>query len=286
MPSNGITWPRCFDPLPSLWTESPRRLSRGASALAVDSPRAAPGAPGSVLRCLLLQVRDPTDPMGPHEITSFRRVLSPFDVDVAIFDLLTRSLSARNLGDVDLVLMGGSGDYSATSRAPWLERALDSLRQVHASGVPAFASCWGFQGMAAAMGGEVIQDRSRAEVGTHELVLTPAGAADPVFGTLGSPFKAQLGHEDLVVKLPPRTTLLASSAMVANQAYRFDDAPIYCTQFHPELDTAGLYARFAAYPRYLEEVVGTSLQAVASRLEETPGANSLIRRFAGLHVGR
>ena len=233
---------------------------------------------------MLLQVRDPADPMRSHEIDSFRRVLSPFDADIAIFDLLTRSLASRDLGRVDLVLMGGSGDYSATSRDPWLDRALDSLREVHASGVPAFASCWGFQGMAAAMGGEVVQDRSRAEVGTHELVLTPAGAADPVFGILASPFKAQLGHEDLVETLPPRTALLASSATVANQAYRFEDAPIYCTQFHPELDMAGLYARFAAYPRYLEEVAGTTLAALASRLEETPGANGLIRRFAELHL--
>ncbi|MYI06998.1 MAG: hypothetical protein F4059_06730 [Gemmatimonadetes bacterium] len=140
--------------------------------------------------------------------------------------------------------------------------------------------------MAAAMGGEGAHDRGRAEVGTHELVLTPEGLADPVFAMLGSPFKAQLGHEDHVERLPPHTTLLASSARVAHQAYRFDDAPIYCTQFHPELDMAGLYARFAAYPRYVEEVAGTSFEVLVSRLAETPDANALIRRFAELHVRR
>lgn len=242
-------------------------------------------APTHRLRCLLLQVRDPDDPMGPHEIASFARVLAPFDAEIAVFDLLGRSLAAPDLIGVDLVLMGGSGSYSATSRDPWLERALDSLRQVHASGVPAFASCWGFQGMATAMGGEVVQDRERAEVGTHELFLTPEGSDDPLFGALGSPFHAQLGHEDHVETLPPRTTLLAWSAGVANQAYRFDDAPIYCTQFHPELDKAGLYARLAAYPRYVEDVAGTSFEALVSRLQETPRANALIRRFAELHVG-
>ncbi len=224
--------------------------------------------------------------MGPHEIASFRRALAPFEVDIALFDLLTRSLEPRNLNGIDLVLMGGSGDYSAARADPWLARALDSLREVHVARVPAFASCWGFQGMAAAMGGEVVHDRGRAEVGTHELVLTPEGLADPVFAMLSSPFKAQLGHEDHVDRLPPHTTLLASSARVAHQAYRFDDAPIYCTQFHPELDMAGLYARFAAYPRYVEEVAGTSFEVLVSRLAETPGANGLIRRFAELHVGR
>lgn len=236
------------------------------------------------LRCLLLQVRDPDDPMGPHEITSFLRVLKPLAVDISIFNLLDRPLTPRDLAGIDFVLMGGSGDYSATSTDPWLEGALASLREVYASGVPSFASCWGFQGMAVAMGGEVVQDRSRAELGTHVLKLTAAGRADPLLGTLGSPFKAQFGHEDIVETLPPGTTLLASSARVANQAYRFDDAPIYCTQFHPELNVAGIHARLAAYPKYVEEVAGASLGEVIGTMEETPGANALIRRFVELHV--
>ena len=240
--------------------------------------------PAEPLRCLLLQLRDPGDPMGPHEIASFRRVLSPLDVDITIFDLLGPTLLPGDLAGTDFVLVGGSGDYSATATGPWLDGALDSLRRLHSSGVPTFASCWGCQGLAAAMGGRVIQDRSRAELGTHELVLTRAGRADPLFRTLGSPFKAQLGHEDLVETLPPGTTLLASSARTTHQAYRFDDAPVYCTQFHPELDVAGTYARFAAYPRYVEEVAGSSLNDVVGQMEETPGANALIRRFVELFV--
>lgn len=242
--------------------------------------------PAQTLRCLLLQVRDPGDPMGPHEIASFRRVLSPLAVDMTIFDLLGPTLRLRDLAGFDFALVGGSGDYSATGAdaGAWLPPALDSLRLLHSSGVPAFASCWGCQGMAAAMGGRVVQDRSRAELGTHELVLTRAGRADPLFRSLGSPFKAQLGHEDLVEALPPRTTLLASSSRTTNQAYRFDDAPIYCTQFHPELDVAGTYARFAAYPKYVEEVARQSLQEVVGQMEETPLANALIRRFVELRV--
>ena len=240
--------------------------------------------PAQPLRGLLLQVRDPGDPMSPHEIASFVRVLQPLAVDISVYDLLGRSITPRDLAGADFVLMGGSGDYSATSTEPWLQTALDSLREVYASGIPAFASCWGFQGMAVAMGGEVVQDRSRAELGTHELVLTAAGRTDPLFGTLGSPFKAQFGHEDIVETLPPGTTLLASSARVANEAYRFDGAPVYCTQFHPELDVAGTHARFAAYPRYVEEVAGATLGEVIGTMEETPLANGLIRRFVELHV--
>lgn len=238
------------------------------------------------IHCLLLQVRDADDPMGPHETASFQRIMAPLPTRIAVFDLLSRPLHASDLDGVDLVLMGGSGSYSATSTEPWLETALASLRLVHAAQVPAFASCWGFQGMAAAMGGEVIRDRSRAEVGTYEIELTPAGRTDPVFSYLGSRFRAQLGHEDLVETLPPRTTLLASSARVTHQAYRFEDAPIYCTQFHPELDAAGLCSRLQEYPRYAEEVTGRTMEEVLERFHDAREAEHLIPRFAELHVNR
>lgn len=236
------------------------------------------------LRCLLLQVRDPGDPMRGHEIASFERSLSPRPARIGVFDLLGGPLRPRDLAGVDLVLLGGSGAYSAATGGPWFATALESLRAVHASGVPAFASCWGFQAMAAAMGGEVVNDPGRAEVGTRDLVLTAAGRADPVFGGLGGSFKAQMGHEDAVTTLPPRSTLLASSALVANQAYRFEDAPVYCTQFHPELDAAGILARLSAYPRYLAEVAGTTYEEIAARIEDTPEANTLVRRFANRFV--
>lgn len=237
------------------------------------------------LRFLLLQLRNPDDPMAPHEITAFERAIHPLAARIKVFDLLAGPLRRKQLEEADFVLMGGSGDYSAASGGPWLDMAMDSLRTVHASGVPAFASCWGFQGMARAMGGRVVHDRSRAEVGTHALTLTAEGLADPLFGYLGREFKAQMGHEDMVETLPPRTTLLASSAKVKNQAYRFDDAPVYCTQFHPELDADGLFRRFAAYPRYAEYVAGVTLAELAASVEATPQVGQLVRRFVEMHAG-
>ncbi len=252
--------------------------------MTADSPSSTPEPGAQPLHCLLLQVRDAGDPMGPHEITSFRRALAPLDAQVRVFDLLAGRLRPQNLLGVDLVLMGGSGAYSAAERGPWLERALDSLRSVHDSGIPAFASCWGFQGMAAAMGGTVVRDRERAEIGTHELALTREGLADPLFGYLGPRFQAQMGHEDRVDVLPRGATLLASSKKVENQAYRFDGRPIYCTQFHPELDRDGMLRRFRTYPKYSEEVAGLTLAEIAGRIEETPKAAELLRRFVALHV--
>ncbi|MCY3547585.1 MAG: type 1 glutamine amidotransferase [Gemmatimonadetes bacterium] len=220
-----------------------------------------------------------------HEVSSFERSLAPLRAEIEVFDLLGGRLRRADLAGIEVVLLGGSGAYSAAIGGPWFATAMDSLRTVHASGVPAFASCWGFQAMAVAMGGRAVQDRSRAEVGTHRVFLTPAAGDDPIFGSLPSSFPAQMGHEDLVEELPPRTTLLASSDAVVNQAYRFEDAPIYCTQFHPELDSAGLLARLSTYPRYASEVLGVPSQAIADRVEDTPEANRLVRLFVE-HVVR
>src|SRR5690606_19487935 len=133
--------------------------------------------------------------------------------NIAVVDLLNEQPGAAQLEAIDVVLLGGSGHYSVaeeTSLAEpadeWLKRALDVLRGLHADRKPTFASCWGFQAMARALGGRVIHDGAHAEIGTHHVRLTPAGLSDPVFGPLGETFLGQMGHEDHVVELPPGAT--------------------------------------------------------------------------------
>lgn len=228
---------------------------------------------------LLLQIRNPDDPMRSHEVECFQRALQVSPGQIEVVDLLTERPSDIHFAGRDIVLLGGSGHYSASGEGVWLERALDVLREVHARRQPTFASCWGFQAMARAMGGRVMHDASRAEVGTHRLALTPAGREDPVFGPLGNEFAGQMGHEDIVVEIPPQATLLASSNKVTNQAYRFDDAPIYCTQFHPELNRSDLLRRLDAYPEYIEHVTGLSVETFAATVHDTPETEALLPRF-------
>lgn len=224
--------------------------------------------------------------MSDHELESFERCLRGQPVRIEVFDLLDRPLAPADLAEVELILLGGSGSYSAASGGPWFDTAIRSLRVAHASSIPTFASCWGFQGMAAATGGVVVNDRGRAEIGTYEVALTDAGRTDEVFGGLPNRFRAHMGHEDVVETLPPGTTLLASSPLVVNQAYCFDDRPVYCTQFHPELDIDGMHRRLSAYPRYVEEVVGATYEEVAARFAETTAANGLLQRFVDICVLR
>jgi len=213
-----------------------------------------------------------------NEIECFSRALGCGTEQIHIFDLLTGAPRRSQVGAVDMVLLGGSGDYSVSKGGSWLEPALDAMRDLHAMSKPTFASCWGFQAMARAMGGRVIHDPSNAELGSYELTLTPAGQEDPVFGPLESTFVGQVGHEDHVVELPETATLLATSERHLH-AYRLDDAPIYCTQFHPELDLDGLVSRLRAYPRYVEMATGKSLETFTAGLVADPRTPQILRRF-------
>ncbi len=235
------------------------------------------------LQYLLLQMRNADDPMRAAEVRSFARTLEVPEDRIRVFDLLTGFPSRQQLENIDVVLLGGSGDYSATDDGAWIEPILDGLRGLCAQAKPTFASCWGFQAMARAMGGLVVHDASRAEIGTLELQLTPAGAEDAVFGALPATFTGQAGHEDCVDRLPSGATLLASSEKVAHQAYCLDGLPIYCTQFHPELSRDDLLERLRAYPRYVERIAGMTLEEFAHRCGETAPAAALLRRFVA-HV--
>ena len=238
-----------------------------------------PGPIPASLSFLLLQIRNPDDPMRDHERLAFTRALEIDSDHCTTLDLLTESLSSNQLAAADVVLLGGSGDYSATGEGEWLDRALDVLRRLVDARQPTFASCWGFQAMARATGGTVINSPDTAEVGTHQLFVTTAGRDDPVLGSLGQSFLAQMGHEDCVSVLPENSTLLAFSQRNTHQAYRINDAPIYCTQFHPELTRDDLYLRVQAYPQYVERIAGMPAEEFIATLEETPGAESLLRRF-------
>jgi len=222
------------------------------------------------IRYLLLQVRNADDPMRPQEVSCFARALETQISQIGVFDLLGGPLQDVDLDQSDVILIGGSGHYSAAGEGEWLEVALESLRVVHSSNKPTFASCWGFQAMARAMGGRVVHDLNRAELGVHHVSLTEAGKTDPVFGSAGDVLQGLMGHEDSVVELPPHTELLASTELVENQAYRFVDRPIYCTQFHPELDRETFLGRLNTYPEYVQKISGLSLDEFRHSIHDTP----------------
>lgn len=236
------------------------------------------------MRVLILQIRNPGDPMIEAEIAAFAQTLGCDPELITVSTLLLDPPREQDLRPYDLLLIGGSGDYSATHDQPWTEPAMDCLRSAVDSGKPLFASCFGFQAIARALSGKVVHDKARAELGTNQVWLTEAGQADPVFGGLPSPFLAQMGHEDCVDVLPAGAVLLARTERVRHQAYRLAGKPVYATQFHPELDRAALLARLRTYPKYVEQIAGVSFDQFQANCYETPDANSLLKRFVAEYL--
>ncbi len=234
---------------------------------------------------MILQIRDAGDSIRDHEIQCFMRSTGQQTGVLRIVALLNNQVTAASLEDVDMVFIGGSGAYSATDEGDWIGGAMESLRVVHASQTPTFASCWGHQALARAMGGRVENHPDSAEVGTIPMTLTAAGSDDPVFGGLPSPFHAQVGHEDSVMELPPNTTIIAGSERCRIHAYRFDDAPIYCTQFHPELTHDDLLMRLDAYPEYVERIAGLPMDEFKKTTQESPEASGIIAAFVSHALG-
>ena len=159
------------------------------------------------------------------------------------------------------------------------------MNYLYESSKTTFASCWGFQAMAKAKGGEVVQDLKEAELGTTELWLTEEGKKDHVFKNLPTNFFAQMGHEDIVKKLPQEAILLASSKKVKNEAFTFKNKPIYCTQFHPELNKNDLKKRMQIYPEYVTKILGISQEEfIKTKCIDSTDTDKLMINFINQYI--
>ncbi len=236
------------------------------------------------MKLLLLQARKSDDPMGAHEVQCFIDRCDVADSAIVPHDLLGGPPTIQRAREHDAVLIGGSGDYYVTQQnLPHWQPFCDFLLELIASGHPTFASCFGYQAMIHALGGSIIHDPEKTEVGTFELELTAAGRDDPLLGELPAQFPAQMGHKDRAALLPDGIENLASSVRAPLQALRVPGKPIWATQFHPELDCKTNLERFDRYLEGYAEYMTDEEQATArAEFRESPGASALLRKFLTL----
>lgn len=189
-------------------------------------------------------------------------------------------LSAAPLSEVHALMIGGAGEYSAGEDYPWMDDLLDLVREAVQRTLPTFGSCWGHQIIARALGGEVIHDSARAELGCLEVELTEAGATDDLFQRFPLRFKANMGHHDRVAALPPGAIELARNEQ-PNQAFRLPDAPVYGTQFHSELDATREKERLVEYRDYYRQDLPTEkdFTDVIANLSDTTEVDHLLYDF-------
>ncbi|MCI1640920.1 MAG: glutamine amidotransferase [Actinomyces sp.] len=105
--------------------------------------------------------------------------------------------------------------------------------------------CYGMGTLTLHLGGAV--DGSHAEeISAPRLTLTPEGRDDPLLEGMPERFRAYVGHHEAASGLAPGATLLVGGTVAPVQMIRAGES-VYATQFHPELDLAGIGVRIEEY---------------------------------------
>jgi GMP synthase (glutamine-hydrolysing) len=237
---------------------------------------------------LLLSIRA-DDAAADNEYESFL-TLAGLEED----ELRRVRLDQRALGDVDLrdwsgIWVGG-GPFNYTDpdekKSPVqrrveadLNRLLDTVVEAD---FPFLGACYGV-GALGQHQGAVLDRRYSEPVGTVRVALTAAGRRDPLLQDLPAEFDAFTGHKEAISELPGHAVLLASSDACPVQAFRVG-SNVYATQFHPELDAAGLCTRIDVYKHagYFDPSEADELKAMARR-SEISHPPAILRAFVRRH---
>ena len=168
-----------------------------------------------------------------------------------------RGWSSERSGSVDLpdwsgILLGG-GPFNSSDpeelKSPVQRRVEADLRRlldrVISADFPFLGACYGI-GTLGSHQGAVIDRRHAEPVSPVPVTLTGEGRQDPLLRGLPATFDAFIGHKEAISLLPHHAVLLASSPACPVQAFRIG-SHVYATQFHPELDVAGLCTRIDVY---------------------------------------
>jgi GMP synthase (glutamine-hydrolysing) len=234
------------------------------------------------LRVLLLQLRhDHETLVGEHDAFAEYSGLHKEQIEgVNLFE--TPSFDPSIVEEYDALFVGGSSDEGDALIVPdkpaFALNTIHTLRHAYETGLPVFASCFGFQAAVVAFGGEVIHDKSRAELGTYDIRLTEEGTRDLLLSDTPNPFHAVSVHEKLAAWLPEHAVSLAETDLCPHHAFTFPGKPFYAFQFHPEIDLEELEQRLGRYKeRYIESE--EAFRALIENAKDVSHANVLLGKF-------
>ncbi len=239
--------------------------------------------PRSQLRLVMLQVRSKIEPL-LHEQRCFIEKCGVQRKRTTFINLVDNpDIRWRHVENAHGVIIGGAGGFSVTDHHPFTDPLREIIWRLIDEGRPLFGSCWGHQFLAASLGGRVVIDFDRSEVGSHTVELTSSGTRDPLFEGLSPRFTGQFGHNDRVVDLGPDLEELAYSKLCPNQVIRVRDKPVYGTQFHSELDAESLRTRLMDYAKAYAPDPGV-LARILDSLKPSAEAALLLPRFLDLYA--
>jgi GMP synthase (glutamine-hydrolysing) len=178
-----------------------------------------------------------------------------------------------------LVPTGSSA--SVTERADWILETEGYLRRAVAAGTPIFGICFGHQLLGQALGGLVETNPRGRQIGTVEASWSERA---PLLDDGTRPFLVNTTHRDVVTKLPPGATVLASTPKDPNAVIRF--APnVVGVQFHPEFDRVTVSA-YIESRREILEGEGFDVEALLGGTNDAKCAANGFARFVREHARR
>lgn len=123
-----------------------------------------------------------------------------------------------------IILSGGPSSVYAPN-APTMDASIFDL------GIPIFGICYGFQVMAAALGG-VVSQTGKSEFGRTEL---NSDTTSRIFSALSSSFRVWMSHGDAVTQAPSGFNVCATTNDTPIAAFEDETGRLAGVQFHPEV---------------------------------------------------
>lgn len=150
-----------------------------------------------------------------------------------------------------LVVLGGEQDALDDEAYPYLPALARLMQRFAESGKAVLGICLGAQILARAYGAENLLSRT-LEFGWKPVSITNGGRSDPLLAGLEPEFTTFEWHSDTFT-LPDGASLLASTALVENQAFRVGRAA-YGTQFHFEASAAVVQGWATGFEQTIERM--------------------------------
>ncbi len=141
--------------------------------------------------------------------------------------IVPSSISAaeiRALAPQAIILSGGPSSVYADC-APKIDPAIFTL------GIPVFGICYGFQVMAAALGG-IVSQTGKSEFGRTQINVV---TTSKIFSSLPESQKVWMSHGDAVTQAPSGFIVCGSTSNTSIAAFEDESAKFAGVQFHPEV---------------------------------------------------
>lgn len=198
--------------------------------------------------------------------------------------------SSLDVHDYSGIMLGGS---PFTGSIPPQHKSDTQVRVEHELGRlmdvlvaedhPFLGACYGV-GTLGSHQGALIDSTYAEEISAPTLRLTDDGATDPLLDGVPESFRAYVGHKEAITRLPASATLLVTADACPVQMFRVKEN-LYGTQFHPELNEAGILQRIRVYrdAGYFDPAEQERVEAQVRGVDSEPAA-LVIRNFVARYA--